>query len=62
MIKKIFGVLRKIIMGALILYGYNLMALPLNVMIPINVITISVVGLLGLPSLIGLIVLFLIAF
>lgn len=55
--KKILLVLRKIIMSYIILYGYNLIAINFNMVIPINLITISLITFLGFPSLIALLLL-----
>ncbi len=53
--KKIWKGIRRIIISSFLLYGYNLLVQPLNLMIPINLITVSVVSLLGVPSLIAMI-------
>lgn len=50
MLKKIFKILRRIVVAGFILYGYNLMASPLDLMIPINVITVVVICLFGIPA------------
>lgn len=50
MIKKIFSVLKKIVLGGFILYAYNLMAAPLNLLIPINIVTLGVIGIFGLSA------------
>ena len=55
MIKKIFKIIRRIIVSALFLYGYNVIALPIDVNIPINIINISLLTLLGIPALFALI-------
>jgi len=52
---KIFKILKKIIISSFLVYGYNLLAQPLNLIIPINVITVSAVSLLGIPALFSLI-------
>lgn len=62
MLKKIFSLLKKIIISAFILYGYNLIAAPLNIMIPINIITIALISVLGLPALFSLILIFILIF
>ena len=62
MLRKIGVLLRKIILGAFILYGYNLIAVSFNVMIPINFFTICFVGILGLPALFSLILLLVLVF
>lgn len=62
MLKKIFSLLKKIVISAFILYGYNLIAAPLNIMIPINIITIALISVLGLPALFSLILIFILIF
>jgi len=62
MLKKIFSFVKKIIISAFGIYGYNLIAAPLNLLIPINVITVFLVTILGFPALLGLIVILLAAF
>lgn len=53
---KIIRILVKnIILGAFILYGYNLIAVNFNMIIPINVFTLLGVAVLGAPGLIALI-------
>jgi len=48
---------KRIILGAFILYGYNMIAVNFNMIIPINFITVGMIGVLGAPSLIALILL-----
>ena len=62
MIKKMFNVVKKIIFSFLILYALNLTlsSTSLNIIIPINIITILLVSLLGFPGLCAIIILFLI--
>ena len=62
MLKKIWVLLRKFVLGAFILYGYNLLAVSFNMIIPINLITISLVGFLGLPALFSLVLLLVLVF
>lgn len=59
MIKKIFGFVKKVIFNSFFLYGYNLIAAPLNLFIPINLFTVLLLSVLGLPALIGLMVILL---
>lgn len=49
--KKIFSFIKKLILSSFILYGFNLIASPLNVIVPINVVTVLVITLLGMPGL-----------
>lgn len=62
MLKKIGKILRKIIFSIVLLYGYNILATPINVMIPINVITIGAVTILGFPALFAFIIINIVAF
>lgn len=55
MLKKIFHIIKKFIVAALLMYAYNKMALPLDIFIPINIFTILLVTLCGIPSIIMLI-------
>lgn len=58
MFKKIFTVVKRIVFYAFLLYGYNLLASPLNVMVPINVITVATLTVFGLPALFSFILIF----
>lgn len=58
MIKMIIDVLKKIVIGFFILYGFNLLVSSINIFIPINVITVGTVAVLGIPGLLSLIALF----
>ncbi len=49
--KIIIVILKRIILSVLILYSYNLIATRFNLVIPINIITVSSVGILGFPIL-----------
>ena len=42
--------LKRIILSFLVLYTYNLLAVSINMVIPMNIITISVITFLGLPG------------
>ena len=55
MIKIIYNVLKKIIVSVLFIYAYNKLALPLNIIIPINIITVLFVSVCGIPSILMLI-------
>ncbi len=54
--KKIFNVVKKLCLAIFLLYGLNVIISALDIMIPINIITVSVVTLLGIPGLFSLIV------
>ncbi len=60
--KFIFNLLKRIILGFLILYGYNMIAVEFNLIIPINVFTVLLVSFLGFPALFALIFLFIYLF
>lgn len=53
--EKILKILRGLLFAPFILYIYNLISLPLNLIIPINIFSIVFVGILGIPGLITLI-------
>ena len=62
MLKKIFIILKKVVMAVFLLYGYNLLAAPLNFIIPINIITVALVAILGVPALLSLILVLVVVF
>ncbi len=62
MIKKIFSFIKKILFSVFLIYGYNLIASPLNLIVPINMITVGLITILGLPAFFSLIVILLIVF
>jgi len=49
--KKILKCLKRIILSAFVLYGYNLISVKFNLIVPINIITVSAVSILGFPIL-----------
>lgn len=55
MLKKIFSIIKKFIIAVLIIYAYNKMAFPLNLFIPINIFTITLVMMCGIPSIVMLV-------
>lgn len=55
MIKKILKILKRIIVSAFLLYGYNLLVQPLGFIIPINFITVGLITVLGIPAMLALI-------
>lgn len=50
MIKKIFSILKRVIIGGFVLYAYNLMASPLGLLIPINIFTLGTIGIFGITA------------
>lgn len=55
MLNKLIKLLKKIIVSFFILYGYNLIV-PMKAIIPINIITVSLLTLFNFPALICLII------
>ncbi len=62
MLKHILNLFKRIIVSAFILYGYNLIASPLDLIIPINIFTVGILTILGIPALFSLIVILLVVF
>ena len=58
MIKKVAMVLKKIVLSFLMLYSLNYFISSLQICIPINLITVGIVTLLGVPGLSSLIILY----
>ncbi len=54
MFKFILNVVKKLVIGMILLFGYNTFLSSLNLMIPINVITIVIASLFDVPGIIGL--------
>ena len=55
--KRIWQIVKRIIISAFVLYGYNLIATRFNLVIPINYIAIGAVSVLGFPMLFVLVLL-----
>ncbi|MDO5002623.1 MAG: pro-sigmaK processing inhibitor BofA family protein [bacterium] len=53
--KKVFEILKKVVLSFVILYSYNLIAVNFNMIIPINLFTVLIVSILGAPALLALI-------
>lgn len=53
--KILLFLLKRIILSAFVLYGYNLIAVNFNVTVPINIYTLVFVTFLGSPALVALI-------
>lgn len=62
MLKRLFKVLKKVIFSVFLIYSYNIIAEPLGLIIPINLITIFLVTILGVPALFALIAVLIIIF
>ena len=57
MLRKIFKLVKKIVFSFLLIYSYNLIAAPINVVIPMNMITILYTKILGIPAFLSIIIL-----
>ncbi len=55
MLNKLTTILKKLVVGFLMLYGYNLIV-PAAAIIPINIVTVILLTIFGLPALIILII------
>ena len=62
MFKKLFSLIKKIVFSVFLIYGFNLIAQPLNLIIPINIITVGLITILGVPALLSLILVYFIVF
>lgn len=60
--KYIVAVLKRLILGFVILYGYNMIAVNFNMVMPINVVTVALVSFLGFPALFALVLLFVLVY
>lgn len=58
MFKMFLKILKKIIVSILFIYAFNRMAVSLNLFIPMNVFTVLLVTLCGVPSIIMLVLYF----
>lgn len=59
MLKEIIKVIKRVIIAVFMLYGLNVLLSSLDIIIPINYISIGCVTLLGIPGLCTLVALFL---
>ncbi|MFI3307008.1 MAG: pro-sigmaK processing inhibitor BofA family protein [Mycoplasmatota bacterium] len=62
MIKKTVKIIEKLIMSLIILYTYNLLATPINLIIPINIMSITIIMICGTKSLFSLITILLLVY
>ena len=54
MFKFLLKILKKVVIGMVLLFGYNTFLSSLNLIIPINVITIIIASFFDVPGIIGL--------
>lgn len=52
-----YKLIQKFVLGAIIIYSYNMIAVNFNMIIPINIWTVSFIGFFNFPALITLIIL-----
>ena len=62
MLKKFFGLFRRILFYVLLLYSFNLVAAPMGVIVPINYITVGSLVILGVPALFSFILIIVLLF
>lgn len=62
MLKFFVSIVKKIILGFIILYGYNMIAVNFNLVLPINIVTVLLVSFLGFPALFSLTLLYFIIY
>lgn len=60
--KRIIKILKKLLVSSFLLYGYNVVAAPLSLIVPINFITVSLLTIFGMPALFSLITILIIGF
>lgn len=58
MFKTLKKVVKKVVFAFVLLYGLNVIVSSINIFIPINIFTISIVSILGVPGLLSLISIF----
>lgn len=54
--KKVISLIKKVIIASIILFTYNRLAISFDAVIPINIITIILVSIFGIPVIIALII------
>ena len=60
MLKLVLKIFKKVIIGIVLLFGYNTFLTSLNVMIPINIVTIVLATIFDIPGIIGIVIFYLI--
>ena len=54
----IFTVVKKVVFAICLVYAFNLVASGLKIFIPINLINVGLVGILGVPGMFALVLMF----
>ena len=62
MLKKVLVFVKRIIFSFFLLYAYNILVDPIDLNIPINLITVGVLSIFGVPALVSLIVISIVIF
>lgn len=62
MLKKFFGLFKRILFYVLLLYSFNLVAAPMGIIVPINLVTVTSLVLLGVPALFSYILIIVLMF
>ena len=62
MLKIILKMIKRIVFSSFLLYGYNILIGPLNLIIPINIITVSALSIFGIPALLSFIFVYIFVF
>lgn len=62
MLKKIYKVIKNLVVSIFLIYAFNLISAPINIIIPINVITVLLVCIFGVPAILALTLLTVILF
>ena len=60
MLKKIFKIIKKIIMASILIFAYNKISLSLNATIPLNFVPILSVTVFGFPAIFFLVIFYLV--
>ena len=59
--KRVFELFKRVLFSFIVLYSFNTIGTNFNTIIPINIITISLITVLGLPALFSLVLFLVIA-
>lgn len=62
MVKIMFYLIRKIVISLILLFGFNVFLSSFNILIPINILSVLLITFLDTPGILGLVVLYIIAF
>lgn len=54
MIKKLFILIKRFVLGVLFIYAFNVIVFPINAVIPMNIFTIMFVTIFGVPGVVGI--------